>query len=1113
MILTDYLTTITEDMNPSRLKKILAAFCLMLFFCQQAVAQNDSLDFTRAYADFDREYFNRLPVLTTDGLMELNPSLVRLFKPSSYCSDGFSATGDYIWLDGVPVRFMEELPLRLIGKAGFLNYPSDLYHGNSLIGNSLLESVRTTDSVEFIMDGSFSEIHGRVNDYDYQLVLSGPILLRHREEGRKVRTSGLFASRIFHSMDPDPSYIERLSISGEYRNYLEQAPLRPNGLGNGTYANALFTKQNNSKGAFVENNAQKKGYFLYGRLVLEFGPGMSLSASTQYLSKNEMVPVYENYFFNPDGNPLKTTDYSNNYLRFDDQFDLGESSTFRYHLMGQYSSLKSKLCDPDLGNDFFKYGYTGRFDTYRAPTFQPGSDTVNGQYYPQAWVLNSWDYSYLVDYTPGAIHPNLSNYTSSYYSLYPDDPAGHYQNLDQVVLCGGLVNGQSPGRVYGLWNNLGTVHNRFETGNESQWRAYAHGELDMGRHKLLGGVQFSRTTYSSYEINPVDLWPTLRGGVNFHLYELDLENPVLHPGEEMDSIFYYRKYNPSQQSVMDARLRNILGLDPEGLDFIDIDSYDYSSNTMSYYDKEGHRHTLHLEAVPLSIDLFTPEDLYWGADMFLMGYDHTGKRMKGNVSFDDFFNQTNEEGVYLRPCAPYIPMTYSGYTDYHLTEGTWRLKTGIRLDVFDANQMVLVDPYLFQEAHTAEFLSNDPSLFGAPPVDIGRDFIVYVDHSWAPSRYVGFRDGDTWYDVNGKEVTDPNVLDVGSGISPYLVNPGLNELSPDAFTSARSHFSFLPHFSIQKFFNKKILLTINYYSASQIPQPEAVMVNLAQHYYFIQGLNISNGSLEGNFIPNGSLGPERADKTMAGIAWEIWDGILLTAEAYANCYSQLIRPVHRKGAFPRSYLSLENSEEPLWQYGVNAGIARRPAGTSGFGYGLTSHFLKDNPSGMEYFPSFSMARLILKGHLLFNTGYGTDYKGPSGKAAHTWFERIGTSMMAHYHSGIQYKRLDGTTAVLPAAVLFDLKVEKGFHFGQRKDHMLNFYIIVQNLLNTKVIYKVYSRTGEPDDDGFLSDPFYQNIINSQVDSESFRFLYSSYINNPSNYGLPRRISFGMTLHL
>ena len=76
----------------------------------------------------------------------------------------------------------------------------------------------------------------------------------------------------------------------------------------------------------------------------------------------------------------------------------------------------------------------------------------------------------------------------------------------------------------------------------------------------------------------------------------------------------------------------------------------------------------------------------------------------------------------------------------------------------------------------------------------------------------------------------------------------------------------------------------------------------------------------------------------------------------------------------------------------------------------------------------------------------------------------------------------------------------------------NVYLQVQNLLNTKNIRSVYRATGNPDDDGYLSDAAAQTDIQAQNDPQSFTDMYRIKINNPSNYSLPRLARLGIEIN-
>ena len=76
---------------------------------------------------------------------------------------------------------------------------------------------------------------------------------------------------------------------------------------------------------------------------------------------------------------------------------------------------------------------------------------------------------------------------------------------------------------------------------------------------------------------------------------------------------------------------------------------------------------------------------------------------------------------------------------------------------------------------------------------------------------------------------------------------------------------------------------------------------------------------------------------------------------------------------------------------------------------------------------------------------------------------------------------------------------------------MNVYVQIQNLLNAQNIIEVYRATGNPEDDGYLTSAAAQNAIDATNDPDSFRYLYSLAVNNPSNYSLPRMWRAGISL--
>jgi hypothetical protein len=123
---------------------------------------------------------------------------------------------------------------------------------------------------------------------------------------------------------------------------------------------------------------------------------------------------------------------------------------------------------------------------------------------------------------------------------------------------------------------------------------------------------------------------------------------------------------------------------------------------------------------------------------------------------------------------------------------------GVRVDVFDANQPVLKDPYLFYNARTVgearDLAATDPTQYGWVdiPEAMGDDYTVYVNDVNNPSAINGYRIGTDWFNADGVQVEDPKVLRGATGIQPWLLNPGQETPSADAFEDYKAQVNVMP---------------------------------------------------------------------------------------------------------------------------------------------------------------------------------------------------------------------------------------------------------------------------------------------------------------------------------
>ena len=102
-------------------------------------------------------------------------------------------------------------------------------------------------------------------------------------------------------------------------------------------------------------------------------------------------------------------------------------------------------------------------------------------------------------------------------------------------------------------------------------------------------------------------------------------------------------------------------------------------------------------------------------------------------------------------------------------------------------------------------------------------------------------------------------------------------------------------------------------------------------------------------------------------------------------------------------------------------------------------------------------------------------------------------------------------ARLPWQFLLNLRLDKEFDFAlnKKKQGSMDVYLEINNLLNTKNVTVVYPATGSPNDDGFLTAPEWQTVINQQVDPQAYRDMYTIQMQSPYNYSSPRTIRLGL----
>lgn len=543
------------------------------------------------------------------------------------------------------------------------------------------------------------------------------------------------------------------------------------------------------------------------------------------------------------------------------------------------------------------------------------------------------------------------------------------------------------------------------------------------------------------------------------------------------------------------------------------------------------------------LSMFSADELLNDGNWFVntVGYDYAGNKLKSKPTFEDFFTQKDNEDNFTRYVGAFEPIYMAGFIQDKFAFKDLIFNLGLRVDRFDANQMVLKDPYLLYPAKSV----GEVNFIGGSPVDhpgnIGSDYIVYIDDINNPTMVTGYRNESTWYNADGTEIQDPNVLNVGSGISPFLVDPTLAKPPMESFADYDPQINVMPRISFSFPISDVALFFAHYDVLTQ--RPTSNLFSDPRTYYYFDNI--------GGTINNPNLKPSKTIDYELGFQQVLSPTSSLKFVAFYREQRDMIQIYRFTGAYPKDYTSYNNID-----FGTVKGMTiqydlRRTGNTRISAY-YTLQFANGTGSSTT-----TAAALVASGlpnlrttfpyawdrrhafNVFFDYRYkgGKDYTGPrikrekKGKAPVQVLSNTGLSLTLGGGSGTPYTRsrniysqvgggtrlLQGTYfgSRLPWQFKMDIRIDKDIPItlGKNSDNPraanLNVYFSINNVLNTKNVMNVYPATGNPDDDGYLAAPEWQREINEQLSPQSYRDLYAIYVNYPGNYSSPRTIRFGL----
>ena len=1044
---------------------------------------------------------------------------------------------DY-YIDGIKVRGSTNLPQAGIEQVTVVTGGVPAQYGDATGG--IINITTRGPSKDYFggIEYSTSELF---DEYGYNLVggnISGPLFSRKTDKGKEP-VVGFFISGEFQSeADPDPSSIGMYKVKDDKFNFIQQNPLRPNPVGQGTLRESEFITLDDLEKINIKQNTKSQGFRIQGKF--DYSPiknlNLTLGGSYDRSRYHQYIQTYS--LFNHENNPQITDNtwrvFGRVTQKFGSTYDLkeGTSKSIKnayFSLQLDYSKYTQTNEDDSHEDRYFNYGYVGQFNTSRVPLYAPGiviqgNDTFNVTelvtYVDNGVSFNPYDN------TGTIISPQTTNYTSQYYNIVGTGTSAT-SSLSAIQNGGGLLNGQRPTPSYSLWHNTGRQNNLYQVTDNSQWRVSLFGSADIKNHAIRAGIEYEQRIDRQYALNPIGLWTIMRQLSNIKNAQLDLNNPINlgNPGGPFangDTVIYNALYVQGASTGFFENVRQRLGL--SNLDYLDIDSYDPSV---------------------FSLDLFNPDEILNNGNPLVnyFGYDYLGEKTTGeDITFEQFFNEVDDKGNFTRKIDAFRPVYGAFFIQDNFAFRDLIFNVGVRIDRFDANQKVLKDKYLLYPARTAGEVAG----LGAHPSNIGSDYVVYVDDLNNPTSIVGYRDNDIWYDATGAVVNNPGVLAAATSsgtIQPYLINPNDDIKSKTfnvngSFTDYDPQINVMPRIAFSFPISDEALFFAHYDVLTQRP-PSRLRMNP------IQWLFITDA--QGTVFNNPDLKPEKTIDYEVGFKQALSKSSALSISAFYRELRDQIQIVNVNYAYPIQYTTFDNVDFGTVK-GLSFSYDLRRTGNVRLTASYTLQFAEGTGSG-----DASSLNLINSGQpnlkvlipldfdqrhnivtsIDYRYGSGKDYNGPM------WFGKqflsnFGTNFIFRASSGtpysqqanitqegafgiVQQAKLKGgiNSARLPWQFRVDMRIDKSFDLKYGKENSksaeLNVYLLIQNLLDNENIISVYRATGNPDDDGYLTAPEAQAAIASKNSTQAFIDQYRIKVDNPDNYSIPIRARLGLAL--
>jgi hypothetical protein len=1145
-----------------------------------------------------KEELNTLATMSAQDAAGLQGGAMQKDDGEAVSAMGARTDANDTYINGVKVVGVSSLPKNSIEQITVINGGVPARYGDA---TGMIINI-TTRGISNRYFGGIEILSSQLTDpYGYNLVegsLGGPLSWRKEvaknKAGESIKaTDGtdsikkvapnfgfLLSGRLSHQLDQDPSAVGIWKISDAKYQELIETPIVVSPSGEGYQMAANFYRLSDFENQAIKDNNQAMDVNLVTNFEIKPNDDYKLAFGGRYNYRKRDQWFRSFSLMNYDNMPERQFHTGSGFAKItqwlisdknQDQVDQKDDvkpfiTNAYYSLQVDFSRDYREIYHKRHGFNPFDYGAIGQFESDWTRNMEDLFIDENGLLTAaRAGEKNT-------RYTADSKNPTLSNYTSTYYDLLGENPDG----VDFISSRGGLINGSTPQNVLGIWANVGEQSNSFSKFNQDQYRGTLIANVDLNfkvktvskdnkfknvyyPHSIEFGGEFEQRELSSYGFSDANqLWGRMRLLTNAHISQ-DTDNPLFGTlnieGFNVPNVQYYNdKADIDAQYSFDRNLRTKLGLDPDGTDHIQI-----HNQSADFY----------------SLDMFTAEELIQQGSNSLVtyyGYDYLGNKMTTKVSFGDYWTAQDENGNNTRPINSYSPIYAAFFVQDKFSVDKLFFNVGVRVDRFDANQKVLIDKYSLYGMHTAGDIVA--AGFDDLPDNIQESYKVYVKDIESSIDDIddvsvaGYRNEDTWYDADGVEVSNPEViaeLSKTGTITPFLIDPNDN-IQESTYDHGSAFKDYVPYLSVMPriLFNFELKENAMFFAHYDVltQRPSSGYLATPFDYMFMRELNNIQT------FSNPDLTPQQTIDYSVGFKQALGAYSAIKIKGFYREMRNMINMTRINYAYPISYTTFGNIDFSTVK-GMTATFDQRSKGNlrmkvdytlqfaDGTGSSATSAsgiLASDQPNLRTIFPLAFDQRHTIITNLDYRFGEGSEYRGPSRKKyvpngdfmdtiRKPLFQNIGLNLVLRMGSGTPYSRQTQPTpdasfnssrssllgsmngSRLPWSTKVDVKIDKKFRVFKEKTSdgsykprtglQCQIYLQVLNLFDTRNIMAVYSFTGNAQDDGYLSSTLGQEAV-SALEVQGTDLSYIDYYNmsvvNPNYFSLPRRTRIGLVVN-